>query len=81
MDRMPPLTVEDLKVAYALNAPHKQTLQLQVDAINVLENRVDMDTFPPEYQKLIKNYYRFTPAIGGMAAKIAMASAGRQGKG
>ena len=35
--------------------------QLQIDAINVLEKRVDIMTFPKEYQQKIKNYYRFTP--------------------
>jgi len=39
--------------------------QLQIDAINVLEKRVDIMTFPKEYQQKIKNYYRFTPVNGG----------------
>ena len=33
--------------------------QLRVDCVNVLEGRVDISTFEPEYQEKIKNYYRF----------------------
>jgi hypothetical protein len=53
-----PLTIEDFI--------DKHTTQLQIDAINVLEKRVDIMTFPKEYQQTIKNYYRFTPIdVGG----------------
>ena len=34
--------------------------QLREDAVNVLEGRVDIKTFPEKYQKEIKNYYRFS---------------------
>lgn len=36
------------------------TLQLQIDATNVLEGRVEMSTFSSERQEQIKNYYRFS---------------------
>lgn len=35
-------------------------LQLQTDAANVVEGRVDINTFSVEYQEKIKNYYRFS---------------------
>ncbi len=38
----------------------EDTLQLQVDTLNVLERRVDVSTFTPERQEQIKNYYRFS---------------------
>jgi hypothetical protein len=34
-------------------------VQLKVDIINVLEKRVSIDSFTPEYQEKIKNFYRF----------------------
>lgn len=33
--------------------------QLRLDAVNVLEGRVDIKSFDEDYQKKIKNYYRF----------------------
>ena len=38
----------------------QETLQLQVDTLNVLERRLALDTFSPERQIEIKNYYRFS---------------------
>ena len=38
----------------------EETLQLQVDTLNVLEKRVDITTFTPERQMEINNYYRFS---------------------
>jgi len=35
-------------------------LQLEVDAANVEEGRVDISTFPPDYQQRIKDFYRFS---------------------
>jgi hypothetical protein len=35
--------------------------QLEIDVINVLENRVDIATFSPEYQRKISDFYRFHP--------------------
>jgi len=78
----PPLTIEDIQVTSTLGAVEADILQLQVDALNVMENRVAMNTFPPAYQNRIRNYYRFAPVTGGGAAgKIAMAAAGRNAKG
>ena len=34
--------------------------QLQADCINVVEGWVALDTYPPDYQQKIKDYYRFT---------------------
>jgi hypothetical protein len=35
-------------------------LQLAIDVINVKEKRVDISTFPPEYQKKMKAFYQFS---------------------
>jgi len=47
--------------------------QLQIDAANVFENRVDIATFTTEYQQKIRNFYRFSPvstsSAGANAAK------------
>lgn len=34
-------------------------IQLKVDIVNVIEGRVLIESFPPDYQEKIKNYYRF----------------------
>lgn len=44
---------------YPFSVPD-DTLQLQIDATNVLEGRVEMNTFSHERQIQIKNYYRFS---------------------
>jgi hypothetical protein len=33
--------------------------QLRLDAMCVLEGKVDINTFEPEYQEKIKNYYKY----------------------
>jgi len=33
--------------------------QLEIDILNVYEGRVDIKSFPADYQKKIKDYYRF----------------------
>ena len=38
--------------------------QLEIDAMNILENRVSIKTFPKEYQQKIRNFYRFSPING-----------------
>jgi len=43
---------------FALEIP-ADVLKLQTDVCNVVEGRVDIKTFEPEYQDKIKNYYRF----------------------
>jgi len=35
------------------------TIQFQTDVLNVVEGRVDINTFPKEYQDELKSYYRF----------------------
>lgn len=35
-------------------------LQLQADTLNVEEGRIDINTFPSEYQDKIRNSYRFS---------------------
>jgi len=35
-------------------------LQLRLDAVNVLEGRIDIDTFDEPYQQKIKDYYRYS---------------------
>ena len=35
--------------------------QFKIDVINVFENRVSIDSFPKEYQKRIKDFYKFSP--------------------
>jgi hypothetical protein len=35
--------------------------QLNIDVINVFEKRVSIDSFSKEYQKKIKDFYRFSP--------------------
>jgi hypothetical protein len=42
------------------NCPSEDILQLQTDVLNVLEGRVDINTFPQEYRKKIKDYYKFS---------------------
>ena len=54
-----PLTKEELYTPYPF-PPQPDTLQLATDAINVEEGRVDINTFPTDYQQKIKNYYRFS---------------------
>jgi len=34
--------------------------QLRIDAVNVLEGRVDINSFDEDYQQKIKDYYRFS---------------------
>lgn len=53
-----PLTKADLDAYSPLEIPDDE-LQLQTDCINVLEKRVPIESFPPDYQQKIKDYYRF----------------------
>ena len=82
-DRPPPLTMAEITVAGPNMTPvEEKTLQLQLDALNVLEGRVDVSTFSIERQKEIDNYYRFSPVVAsGSAGRIAMMSSSRGGKG
>jgi len=55
-----PLTKADLNDDTNYLPIPDDTLQLQVDMLNVVENRVPLDSFPPDYQTQIINYYRFS---------------------
>jgi len=55
-----PLTEADLNDDLATLEIPPDTLQLQVDMLNVVQGLVNIDTFPPDYQEKIKNYYRFS---------------------
>ena len=60
IDPRRPYTIADLLDDVTYLPIPKDTLQLQVDCLNVLENRVQIETFDPEYQQQILNYYRFS---------------------
>jgi len=55
-----PLTEADLDDGLATLEIPPDTLQLQVDMLNVVQGLVNIDTFPPDYQEKIKSYYRFS---------------------
>jgi hypothetical protein len=67
--QMEPLTPEDVSYPnYPIRTP-EDILQLQADTANVVEGRVPLDSFDEDYQKRIKNYYRFYGTrnlVGGM---------------
>ena len=46
--------------------------QLEIDAINVLEHRVNINTFPKEYQQQIRDFYRFHPVSVNSSAAGAV---------
>ena len=50
---------EMIDTSFPLIVP-EDTLQLQADILNVEEDRISIDTFPPDYQERIKTYYRFS---------------------
>lgn len=52
-----PLTKEDFL--------DNNVTQIQVDALNVTEGRVDILTFPKPYQQKIRDFYRFSPLSVG----------------
>ena len=56
-----PLTDEPVIVFPTSTPP--DILQLQADAIDVLERRISITTFPLAYQDRIRAYYRFTPVL------------------
>ena len=57
---LPPLTIESLHDSTNVFALPEYTLQLQVDTLNVLENRVPITDFTPERQAQIEAYYQFS---------------------
>jgi hypothetical protein len=64
-----PLDTEDLGVQPKVptntnpHSPPTDILQLQTDVINVLEGRVEISSFPANYQKKIKDYYRYSASV------------------
>jgi len=67
---LPPLTAEDMRTDTGgkLAIVSDDTLQLQADVVNVMEGRVELETFDKDYQKKIENYYRFHPVLPGTRA-------------
>ncbi len=55
---LPPLIEGQLYSPYPF-PPQPDILQLQTDTANVIEGRVDINTFDEAYQTRIKDYYRF----------------------
>lgn len=55
-----PLTKDDLKDDLAPLAIPDDTIQLQVDTLNVYQGLVQMGSFTEERQIQIRNYYRFS---------------------
>ena len=55
-----PLTKADLDDDTNYLPIADDTLQLQVDMLNVVEGRVPITNFDAEYQEIIRNYYRFS---------------------
>ncbi len=56
------------------HSPPDDILKLQTDVINVLEKRVDINSFEIEYQQRIKSYYQFsgTAVLTGHPSAIKM---------
>ena len=57
---LPPYEQKDLNDDLTEFVIPEGTLKLQVDALNVLEGRVEISTFPLDYQEKIMYYYRFS---------------------
>ena len=56
---LPLITKEDVRsTQFPLITPD-DVLQLQADVINVINGHVDINSFSVEYQKKIRDYYRF----------------------
>lgn len=71
----PPLTIKDLMDDQNYLPIPEDTLQLQVDTLNVYEGRVSIDSFPPERQQQIRAYYQFSATrynsdTGKVAARV-----------
>ena len=56
---LPPLFSNDMDADSVFRKPEDR-LQLEADVINVLEGRIEIETFDLEYQSKIKNFYRFS---------------------
>ena len=58
---LPPLTTEQIgRNPQIVPILPDDTLQLATDMINVYEGRIPIETFPPDYQKKIMDFYRFS---------------------
>lgn len=57
-----PFTPSQVGVNYqeVPNAIQAETQQLGTDMINVVEGRIDIKTFPLDYQKKVKSFYQFS---------------------
>ena len=60
LSSLPPLDEADLNDDLNVLPIPSDVLQLQVDALNVLEGRVNISTFPADDQEKIIEYYRFS---------------------
>ena len=52
-------TADDITMNPFPFAVPEDVRQLQADCLNVFEGWVELDTFEPDYQKKILDYYRF----------------------
>jgi hypothetical protein len=58
---LPPLDADDLSYnPFSFEIP-EDVIDLQKDALNVLEKRVELSSFSPERQIQIRHYYRYSP--------------------
>ena len=62
---LPPLTSSDFNFDTDPFPIPPDRIQLEADTINVLEGRVLISTFSPEYQLKIKHFYQFVPMRQG----------------
>ena len=60
----PILTKDDVSDMGCVFRIPEDTWQLQIDTLNVMEGRVPLSNFDPEYQEIIRNYYRFSATRG-----------------
>ena len=51
--------------------------QLEIDAVNVLENRLNISAFDNEYQQQILNFYRFS-AVNNKSSNASAGGGGRR---
>lgn len=69
--QLAPLTPDEVSYPnYPISTPN-DILQLQADTANVVEGRVPLSNFDPEYAKRIKIYYKTyarRKQVGGMAS-------------
>ena len=69
--QLEPLTAEEVSWPNYPIATAPDILQLQADTANVVEGRVPLSSFEPEYAERIKTYYKTCgrrKLVGGMAS-------------